>query len=152
MNEDTPEEKAVRSAVTSGAPIRLAKAKTKTRRKTKPIIIVGTESVADGFVDFLRRNGVVALSVGFVIATQVQVLSKQLISSFIDPLFGLFFGATLSERSFTVTVHGHTEKFSMGAFVYSLINFLFIVLMLYIIIKVFKLDKLDIPKEEDEKK
>ena len=78
----------------------------------------------------------------------LKVLSKQLITSFIDPLFGLFFGATLSTRSFTLTFHGHTEKFTMGAFVYALINFLFIVLVLYIIIKVFNLDKLDKTVEE----
>jgi len=96
----------------------------------------------------LRKNGVVALAVGFVIATQVQVLAKQLISSFIDPLFTLIFGSKLSTRSFTVTVSGNTATFSWGAFIYGLINFLFVVLCLYIIIKVFKLDRLDAKEEE----
>ena len=80
MNEETPDEKSVRNIVTSGTNVRLATSKTKKRRKNRPIIVVSTEEVAGGFVEFLRKNGVVALAVGFVIATQVQVLSKQLIN------------------------------------------------------------------------
>lgn len=159
--EETPEDKHIRSYVAENAAkkaaqssnsVRIQKPKRKTRRKPKPVLVVTTEHATEGFVDFLRKNGVVALSVGFVIATQVQVLSKQLISSFIDPLFSLLWGQTLTTRSTTITFNGHTSTFTVGAFVYGLINFLFVVLMLYIIIKVFKLDKLDITKEEAEEK
>lgn len=151
MIDESPDAKQVRSQVTAGSQINLQKPKRKTRRKPKPVIVAGTEDVATGFVDFLRKNGVVALSVGFVIATQVQVLSKQLISSFIDPLFTLIFGTKLSQRQFTVTFHSHTATFYMGAFIYALINFLFVVLMLYLIIRIFSLDKLDKTKPEDKK-
>ena len=151
--DETPEDKHIRSFVAANAAnssntVRIKKPKRKTRRKPKPVIVATTEHATEGFVDFLRKNGVVALSVGFVIATQVQVLSKQLISSFIDPLFTLLWGATLMTRSTTLTFDGRSATFTIGAFIYGLINFLFVVLMLYVIIKVFKLDKLDKPKEE----
>ena len=155
--EETPEDKSIRTmavkhAAKSSNTVRIQKPKRKTRRKPKSVVIVTTEQATEGFVDFLRKNGVVALSVGSVIATQVQVLSKQLIASFIDPLFSLLWGSTLTTRSTTVTFNGHTSTFTVGAFVSGLINFLFVVLMLYIIIKVFKLDKLDLKKEEIEEK
>lgn len=146
--EETPEDKTVRSYVTSSNTVRFEKPKHKKRRPPKKKIVATTEDVTTGFVDFLRQNGVVALAVGFVIATQVQVLAKQLITSFIDPLFTLIFGSKLSTRTFTLTVGDNTATFTWGAFVYGLINFLFIVLCLYIIIKIFKLDRLD---KKDEK-
>lgn len=146
---ETPEDKAVRNYVTSNNTIRLQKPKHKKRRPPKKKIVATTEVVTTGFVEFLRKNGVVALAVGFVIATQVQVLAKQLITSFIDPLFTLIFGSKLSTKTFTVTVGGDTAVFAWGTFVYGLINFLFVVLCLYLIIKIFKLDHLD--KQDEEK-
>src|SRR5579863_4219878 len=45
-----------------------------------------------GFVNFLREHAIVGLAVGFVLATQVQSVVKQLINSFIEPLFQLITG------------------------------------------------------------
>lgn len=152
MHEETPDEKAVRTVVTSGTNVRLATSKSKKRRKKRAVIVVSTEEVAGGFVDFLRKNAVVALAVGFVIATQVQVLAKQLITSFIDPLFTLLFGSNLSARAFSLSFHDNTVKFTWGSFVYALVNFLFVVLCLYLVIKFFKLDRLDQSDEDTDKK
>ena len=69
---------------------------------------------------------------------------KQLISSFIDPLFQLFSGGqALSQRSVVWHFDGRHASFGWGAFVYALIDFIFVAVAIYAIIKIFNLDKLD---------
>lgn len=99
----------------------------------------------NGFVDFLREHAIVGLAVGFVLGTQVQTVVKQLISSFIDPLFKLILPGdkTLSARTFTLHFDGRHANFGWGAVVYALIDFIFVAVAIYAIIKMFKLDKLD---------
>ena len=101
----------------------------------------------NGFVSFIRENAVVGLAVGFVIGAQVQSVVKQLIASFVDPLFQLLFGQALSQRIAVFHFNGHTADFAWGSFAYVLIDFLFVLLTVYFIIKILKLDKLDKPKK-----
>lgn len=101
--------------------------------------------MSNGFIDFIREHAIVGLAIGFVIGTQVQSLVKQLVASFIDPLFQLFLGASLSSRHFNISYGGRTTPFPWGAFVYALLDFLFVIAAIYIIVKMLKLDKLDKP-------
>jgi large-conductance mechanosensitive channel len=98
-----------------------------------------------GFVEFLREHAIVGLAVGFVLATQVQAVVKQLIDSFVNPLFKLLLPGdkALSDRKFTLHFDGRHADFGWGAVAYALLDFLFIAVMIYAIIKIFKLDKLD---------
>jgi large-conductance mechanosensitive channel len=100
-----------------------------------------------GFVDFLRERAIVGLAVGFVVATQVQGVIKQLIASFLDPFSQLLFGSKLSNQVATWHLHSHSAEFAWGMFIFTLIDFFVVVLAIYIIIKIFKLDKLDKPKK-----
>ena len=100
-----------------------------------------------GFIGFIRENAVVGLAVGFVIGAQVQSVVKQLIASFVDPLFQLLFGKALSQRTAVFHLNGHTADFAWGSFAYVLIDFLFVLLAVYLIIKILKLDKLDKPNK-----
>ncbi len=102
---------------------------------------------ASGFVRFLRENAVVGLAVGFVVGAQVQNVVKQLITSFVDPLSQLLFGQALSTRTVAMHFNGRSAVFSWGMFANVLINFLFVLAVIYLIIKLLKLDKLDKPKE-----
>lgn len=115
-------------------------------KKVSKIVDLKTSPV-NGFVGFLRENAVVGLAVGFVIGAQVQAVVKQLITSFIDPLFTLIFGQSLSQRTLTIHLNGKSAEFSWGSFAYVLIDFLFVLLAVYLIIKILKLDKLDKPKK-----
>ena len=101
-----------------------------------------------GFVRFLREKAVVGLAVGFIIGQQAQTLIKQLVDSFITPVINLLIGSSLQNR--TVALGG--EKLAWGKFVYILINFLLVLLAIYTIIKLFHLDKLDVPKDAKTKK
>jgi large conductance mechanosensitive channel len=130
--------------VTSGSNLRLETPKSNRQPKPRTVSV----NPVGGFVDFLREHTVVTLAVGFAIATQAQAVIKQLISSFIDPLFGLVLnGQDLSAKTATIHAHGHSEQFAWGAFVYALIDFLFVLAAIYAIVKVLNLDKLDKPQK-----
>lgn len=106
----------------------------------------------NGFVTFLREHAIVGLAVGFVVGAQSQAVVKQLIASFIDPAFQLFFGgARLSERTFTLHLWNNSANFGWGGMVYALLNLLFVLAIIYALIKLLKLDKLDKPKEKPAK-
>ena len=99
-----------------------------------------------GFVTFLREHAIVGLAVGFVIGAQVQAVVKQLIASFIDPFSKLLFGGQLSKQTFTLNWRHGAADFGWGAFAYVLVDFLFVLAIIYVVIKFLKLDKLDLPK------
>lgn len=143
------EEQSVTKVVTGGSTIRFEQPKSGRRKKSKVSVIVGPElHPVGGFVDFLREHSVVSLAIAFVIGLQSQVLVKQLVNSFIDPLFKILFGQALSLRTFTVHWHSRSANFSWGAFAYSLLDFLFVLAAIYAIVKFLNLDKLDKPKEK----
>jgi large-conductance mechanosensitive channel len=123
----------------------------KGHKKPHVHVVVDPEDVVKdqvgGFVNFLREKAIVGLAVGFVVATQVQGVVKQLIASFIDPLSKLLFGTKLSDRTFTLHFHGRSADFGWGSFVYILIDFFVVIITIYAIIKLFNLDKLDKKKD-----
>lgn len=134
--------------ITPMASIRMQQPKSP-RNKPKLSKVIVREVRPTGFINFLREHTVVTLAVGFAIATQAQALIKQLITSFIDPLFGLLFnGGKLSNKTFTLHFHGRAQQFGWGIFVYTLIDFLFVLAAIYAIIKLFNLDKLEKPTDE----
>lgn len=131
----------------------MASDKSSNRGRNTRVIIVPEVHPVSGFVDFLREHTVVSLAVGFAIATQAQTVIKQLIASFIDPLYGLLFSQRLSDKVVTLHFHGRAQAFAWGAFVYTFIDFLFVLAAIYIIVKSLNLDKLDKPaKPEKESK
>jgi large conductance mechanosensitive channel protein len=115
-----------------------------TGKKKKTTVEVATRPVG-GFIEFLRERAVVGLAVAFVLGTQIQTVVKQLISSFIDPMFQLLFSGNkaLSNRTFTLHFESRYANFGWGALMYTLIDFLFVAFAVYAVIKLFQLDKLD---------
>jgi large conductance mechanosensitive channel protein len=133
-----------------GGTIRFEEPSRKHGRNTNKTVLVTEIIPGRGFLNFLREHTVVSLAVGFAIATQAQTVIKQLISSFIDPLYGLLFSQKLSARAVTLHFHDRAQVFTWGAFVYTFIDFMFVLLAIYIVIKAFSLDKLDIVKKTEE--
>lgn len=136
--------------VTAGTTIRLEQPKSARQPKPKVAVVVAQEiNPVGGFVNFLRERAVVGLAVGFAIATQAQAVIKQLIASFIDPSYALLFnGQKLSAKTSTLHFRGQIQQFAWGAFLYAFIDFLFVLVFIYAIIKIFNLDKLDKPKDK----
>lgn len=137
--------------VTAGTTVRFEQPKSSRQSKPNLAVVIAQEAnPVTGFVGFLREHAVVGLALGFIIGAQAQTLVKQLIASFIDPAFKLFFGEALSQRKFILHLHGRSAPFGWGAFAYGLLNFIFVLAALYAIIKIFSLDKLDKVKDAEE--
>lgn len=114
-------------------------------------IVVSAPEPVSGFKRFLQEHAVVALAIGFVVATQIQALARQLIASFIDPSFKLLFGQKLSQRTFTLYFHGRSANFGWGSFIYALLDVLFVLIAIYVVVRLFKLEDLDNPKKDKKK-
>jgi large-conductance mechanosensitive channel len=137
-------------AVTTGTTIRIEQPKSSRQQKQNITVVMAQEhNPVGGFIDFLREHAIVSLAVGFAIATQLQTLVKQLIASFINPLYALLFnGQQLSNLSTTVHWHGRQQTFGWGAFVYDLVDLVFVLVVIYVLVKLLRLDSLDSPKPD----
>jgi len=142
-----PKNKRSTKPVISGSAIRFEQPKSNRGQQHHPMVIVSPPDIhpVSGFLDFLREHAVVSLAIAFVIGLQSQTLVKQLVTSFIDPLFKLLFGQTLSQRTLTLHLNGRAANFTWGAFVYGLLNFLFVLAAVYAVVKVLNLENLDKP-------
>jgi large conductance mechanosensitive channel len=98
-----------------------------------------------GFVNFIREQGVVGLAVGLVLGTQIKGLVDSFIASFINPLLGLLLPGKgdLAQKFFEVTLNDKTQKFMWGAFAAQFISFLIVAAVIYMTVHILKLDKLD---------
>jgi len=111
------------------------------------IVKVG-ESQMKGFLDFIRTQGVVGLAVGLVLGGAVGILVKSFVNNIIMPPIGLLLGSTqgLNGLVWTISVNGKEAVVAYGVFLNDFINFLVIALVIYYIIHLLRLDKLDKPK------
>ena len=140
---------------TAGGVVRISqpsssrKAEPTAREKAAVVVDLATPKVVNGFIDFLRERSVVGLAVGLVIGTQLKAIVDALNDNFINPIFGLLVdGGALSERVFTATWRGREADLGWGAIVYQIIDFVFVMIVIYVVIKFFQLDKLDKKKED----
>lgn len=108
-----------------------------------------TKSVSSGhgsgFLEFIRTQGVIGLAVGLAIGTAAGDTVKQIVSAFIDPIVQFLIGSqsSLASASWTFEAFGRTATFTWGAALSSLITLLATALVIYWIIHIFKLDRLD---------
>lgn len=116
----------------------------KTKQVTKKVTTKAHSSV-QGFVDFIRNQGIVGLAIGFVMGVQAKALIDQFSASFINPFLGLLLGGdkALSKKTIYIQVNTHGATFEWGAFVYAMINFLLVAAVIYYTFKWLRLDKLD---------
>jgi large conductance mechanosensitive channel len=97
-----------------------------------------------GFVDFIREQGVVGLAVGFILGGAVSKIVSSLVENVINPLVGIMLGkVNLADRAWTVG----SATLKYGAFVSTLIDFVIIAAVIYFGVKWLGLDKLDKKKQ-----
>jgi large conductance mechanosensitive channel len=104
---------------------------------------------ANGFIEFIRTQGVIGLAVGLAIGTAAGDTVKKLVEGFITPFVQLLVGSQkgLEAATWTLDINGRTGDFKWGAFVSSAITLLATALVIYLIIHFAKLDRLDKKKE-----
>lgn len=97
---------------------------------------------AKGFITFMRDHAVVGVAIGFIIGLQAQTLVKQLVESFVTPFLTLVVGPDLIHKQWVADHRSHVV-FAWGEFLYTLADFLVVLLFIYLVVKLFRLDKLD---------
>lgn len=117
---------------------------------TMTIPVVKAPKWLQGFVDFVREQGVVGVAVGLIIGLGAKSLVDSFVAAFINPIVGVIMGGTsLTSRYICLqTVDGAcTVKMAYGIFVNQLISFIIIAFIVYFVVKILKLDKLDKKKD-----
>ncbi|NTW61428.1 large conductance mechanosensitive channel protein MscL [Candidatus Saccharibacteria bacterium] len=105
-----------------------------------------------GFLEFIRTQGVIGLAVGLVLGGAVSVMVKSLVDNVVMPPIGLLLGSTegIKGLSWTMglTSAGKPAVLHYGIFLNDLFNFLIIALVVYALVSLLKVDKLDKPKDK----
>ena len=94
-----------------------------------------------GFIEFIRKQGVVGLAVGFILGGAVSKVVSSLVTDIINPILGIILGAAGGIKEAGLKI-GSIEIL-WGSFVSAAIDFLVIALVVYFGVKLLKLDKLD---------
>lgn len=94
-----------------------------------------------GFMNFVRRQGVVGLAVGFVLGASVSKVVTALVTDIINPLLGLVIGATADLKAMKFTMG--SAEILWGDFLSVTIDFLIIALIVYYAIKLLGIESLD---------
>ena len=114
------------------------------------IVRVG-ETQIKSFLDFVRTQGVVGLAVGLVLGGSVSVLVKSLVDNVVMPPLGFILGSAEGLKGLAwnlgKTSSGKMAALHYGIFLNDFINFVVIALTVYVIVKLLKFDKIDIPKK-----
>ena len=99
----------------------------------------------NGFVDFIRKQGVIGLAVGLAIGTAAGDTVRKIVEGFINPIVQFIVGSQdkLNSSIWTFEAFGRTADFAWGAAVSSTITLLATALVIYLLVNAFKLDKLD---------
>ena len=94
-----------------------------------------------GFINFIRKQGIIGLAVGFILGGAVSKIVAALVEDIINPILGVVLGraGTLATAALTF---GPVEIL-WGHFITVLIDFLVIALVVFYGVKVLHLDKLD---------
>jgi large conductance mechanosensitive channel len=102
-----------------------------------------------GFVDFIRDQGVVGLAIGIVLGTQVKTLVDSFVVAMVNPLLGLVLpgNGDLGQKALRISDGSKLAVFAWGAFLMQLISFVIVVGIVYFVIHGLKLDKLDKKKK-----
>jgi large conductance mechanosensitive channel len=104
-----------------------------------------------GFVDFVRTQGVVGLAVGLVLGVAAKSVVDSLVANVFNPLIGMVGGGSGSIDGRFIclkeTAGACTNKLGYGNVVSTVMSFLIVAGIVYFVVKGLKLDKLDKSKE-----
>jgi large conductance mechanosensitive channel len=104
-----------------------------------------------GFVDFIREQGVVGLAIGLILGFASKTVVDSLVNNIFNPLVGLLSGGiSLEHKTWCVDkmANGSCKaNVGYGHFLSDLFSFLIVVLLVYLIFKVLRLERLDKKKE-----
>lgn len=97
------------------------------------------------FIGFIRDRGISGFAIGFILGKATSDLIGSFVNDIINPVIGIVTGnfKDLSEMSFTLG----SATIKYGNFIVLLINFAILALTVYVIFKVFRLERIDRPAQ-----
>lgn len=117
--------------------------------------VVRVPKPLQGFVNFIREQGVIGLAIGLVIGIAIKSVVDSLVANLFNPIVGLFTGG-VSLGAKTICLQKVTEgglevcknSLNYGKFLSDVMSFLIVAAAVYFMFIVLKLDKLDKPKQK----
>lgn len=97
-----------------------------------------------GFIDFVRKQGVAGLAIGFILGGAISKLVTAIVEDLINPIIGIFMGKVANLANATLTIG--PASIHWGDFVSVLIDFLVVAGVVYFGFKALKLEKIDKPQ------
>jgi large conductance mechanosensitive channel len=113
------------------------------KEKAKNLTKAGAEKMkggAGGFMTFIKEQNIVGLAVGLVLGTHAGNLVNSLVNNVFMPPIGLLLGSTEGLKGWTVAIGNTGASLALGAFLNDLINFIILAFVIYLVIKLLKLD------------
>ena len=126
-------------------------AQTKRKEVTVTLPTIKAPGWLQGFIDFVREQGVVGIAVGLTLGLAAKSLVDSFVQNVVNPIAGVLYGGgQLAEKSWCLKSAADqcTNKLTYGSFLNALINFIIILAIVYFVVRKLKLDKLDKPKKK----
>ncbi len=104
-----------------------------------------------GFFDFIRSHGIISLAIGLFLGASLKTVLDSLEANIVNPLIGMITGNVNLNNSYVClrsVSKSCTSKLSYGSFISSVVEFILAAFVVYIIIKILRLDKLDSKKDK----
>jgi len=120
------------------------------RELTVSLPVIKAPKWLQGFVNFIREQGVVGLAVGLVLGVASKSVIDSLVANIFNPFIGLIGNGGNLDSKYVCMKSVGTEcqnKLAYGAFISDVLSFIIIAAVVYFVIKGLKLDKLDKPKK-----
>lgn len=94
-----------------------------------------------GFIEFIRKQGIIGLAIGFILGGAVSKLVSAFVSDIVNPILGIALSKVENLKDASLVIG--QVKIMWGDFLAVLVDFIIIALVIYFGIKWLKLDKLD---------
>lgn len=116
------------------------------REVTVVLPVVKAPAWLQGFVDFVREQGVVGLSVGLILGIAAKSVVDSLVANIFNPIIGMFTGGGALGDKYLCLKDGAgvcSSKLGYGKLFSDLISFMIVAMIVYFVVKKLKLDKID---------
>lgn len=118
---------------------------------TVALPVVKAPSWLQGFVNFVREQGVVGLAVGLVLGVAGKSVVDSIVANIFNPVIGVLTGGVnLANRHICIKESAGecVSKIGYGQLLSDLLSFLIVAAVVYFVVKGLKLDRLDKPKNK----
>lgn len=95
------------------------------------------------FTHFVREKGVIGLAVGIIAGGAITKVVTSLVENIINPIIGWITGSAGNLTAMTYTVPLTDITFKYGAFISSLIDFIVVLLVVYLVFVKSPLNRID---------